>query len=95
MFSAIASRTIQQISTSMHRALSRWKTLWEERISQATNKHEMESAGFMASANEMWLVTKAILQIDPEEYFGKFDGQSPQSFSKLFPSIMQIKNQTE
>ncbi|OQE18597.1 hypothetical protein PENSTE_c017G04256 [Penicillium steckii] len=95
MFSAIASRTIQQISISIHRALSRWKTLWEEMISQTSNKEEMESAGFMASANEMWFVTKAILQIDPEEYFGKFDGQSLQSFSKLFPSIIEMKNQED
>ena len=64
-------------------------------ISQTSNKEEMESAGFMASANEMWFVTKAILQIDPEEYFGKFDGQSLQSFSKLFPSIIEMKNQED
>jgi hypothetical protein len=38
-----------------------------------------ELAGFMASANELWLVAKAILRNNSEEYFSLFDGQSLQS----------------
>ncbi|KAI9037296.1 uncharacterized protein KD926_000658 [Aspergillus affinis] len=93
MFSAFTSRMIQQNLAPLHRALSRWKILWEELISQTSNEAEMELAGFMASANELWLVTKAIMRIDSEEYFSLFDGQSLQPFNELFPSIIDMKNQ--
>jgi hypothetical protein len=93
MFSAFASRMIQQNSTPLHRALSRWKILWEELISQTSNKGEMELAGFMASANELWLVAKAILRNNSEEYFSLFDGQSLQPFNELFPSIIDMDDQ--
>ena len=95
MFSAFASRMIQQNSTPLHRALSRWKILWEELISQTSNKGEMELAGFMASANELWLVAKAILRNNSEEYFSLFDGQSLQPFNELFPSIIDMDDQWE
>lgn len=92
MFSAFASRMMQQQLTPLNRALSRWKTLWEGLMSRIS-KEEVELAGFMASANEIWLMTKVILQTDSKEYFSGLDSQSLRPFNDLLPRVMDVSNQ--
>lgn len=92
MFSALASRVIHEKLTPLDRALSRWKILWERLISRSTEE-DMERAGFMASANELWLISKAILQTDTSHYSGLNDGNILQPFRDLFPSVVQMENE--
>ncbi|KAE8370813.1 hypothetical protein BDV27DRAFT_119079 [Aspergillus caelatus] len=93
MFSISTSWMNQPNLAPLHRALSRWKILWDSLTSRTGNKEEMELAGFMACANEMWLVTKAILRTDSKEYYSLSDGKSLQPFNELFPSIIDMKDQ--
>lgn len=92
MFSALASRVIHEKLTPLDRALSRWKILWERLISRSTEE-EMERAGFMASANELWLISKAILQTDSPQYSSVTDRNILQPFRELFPSVVQMRNE--
>ncbi|EAW25565.1 uncharacterized protein NFIA_043840 [Aspergillus fischeri NRRL 181] len=75
IFSAQASRTIQRQLPVLERALSRWKLLWDRSVSQA-HSQELERAGIMMSASEVWLLGRAFLHMESKDFLDGLDSDS-------------------
>ena len=54
---------------------------------------EVELAGFMACANEIWLIAKVLLRTDSQEFFSGFDSQSLQPFNYLLRRVSEVSDQ--
>ncbi|KAF9890029.1 hypothetical protein FE257_006709 [Aspergillus nanangensis] len=89
IFSAFASRMMQVQLPSLDRALSRWKLLWERLMSRISTE-EMEMAGFMNRANEIWLIAKVLLRTDSDEFFRGIESQSWQAFNRLLRRVGEV-----
>lgn len=89
IFSAFASRMMQVQLPSLDRALSRWKLLWERLMSRISTE-EMEMAGFMNRANEIWLIAKVLLRTDSDEFFSGIESQSWQAFNRLLRRVGEV-----
>ncbi|RAH68534.1 fungal specific transcription factor domain-containing protein [Aspergillus aculeatinus CBS 121060] len=89
IFSAFASRMMQVQLPSLDRALSRWKLLWERLMSRISTE-EMELAGFMNRANEIWLIAKVLLRTDSDEFFSGIESRSWQAFNRLLRRVGEV-----
>ncbi|PLB48305.1 hypothetical protein P170DRAFT_510939 [Aspergillus steynii IBT 23096] len=64
---AFHTRTIQHERTRFQRALSRWNSIWDALVPKIS-ADELAMVGFMSCAKEIWLLTQALLRLDPGEY---------------------------
>ncbi|KAJ6178265.1 hypothetical protein N7519_008726 [Penicillium mononematosum] len=82
IFSAHATGTIQRQLQVIERALSRWKLIWDLLISQ-TPSEELERVGIMMSADEVWLLGKVFLRMDPKDFLEGLDSDSMEDIESL------------
>lgn len=82
---------IKYQSAPLERALTRWKELWDKELSETSNE-EVQLAGFMANANEIWLVAKVLLKTDLNNFYNGLDSQSFKPFMDLLHRVHEVND---
>lgn len=89
--SALATRTIFHQNFQLRRALKRWHLLWKTSTARIT-KEELGLTGFMMCGEEIWLLAKAFLRTNSENFVKGLDCDSMVPLKSLLNQVHEMSN---